>query len=174
MSKICLFLINYRFPFINLLSSIRTIISGFDRSSAKLKWDFILVNTHNQVELWKISHFRIITYSIMLVFDRFQTSARLLTTNDMRGRVCAQCAVVLYQIVKYFACIFESYVTITRDFSSFLRRKYWKMLNQVSVEAVYSATYVENYLDCVENLPNDLQRLISRMRELDVIYIGRN
>lgn len=46
------------------------------------------------------------------------------------------------------------------------------MLNQVSVEAVYSATYVENYLDCVENLPDDLQRLISRMRELDVYYIG--
>lgn len=48
------------------------------------------------------------------------------------------------------------------------------MLNQVSVEAVYSATYVENYLDCVENLPNDLQRLISRMRELDVSYLGTN
>lgn len=47
------------------------------------------------------------------------------------------------------------------------------MLNQVSVEAVYSATYVENYLDCVENLPNDLQRLISRMRELDVYYLGK-
>lgn len=47
------------------------------------------------------------------------------------------------------------------------------MLNQVSVEAMYSATYVENYLDCVENLPDDLQRLISRMRELDVYYLGR-
>ncbi|KAJ8926435.1 hypothetical protein NQ314_021224 [Rhamnusium bicolor] len=45
------------------------------------------------------------------------------------------------------------------------------MLNQVSVEAVYSATYVENYLDCVENLPDELQRLISRMRELDVYYL---
>lgn len=49
-----------------------------------------------------------------------------------------------------------------------------KMLNQVSVEAVYSATYVENYLDCVENLPDELQRLISRMRELDVNYLGKN
>lgn len=47
------------------------------------------------------------------------------------------------------------------------------MLNQVSVEAVYSATYVENYLDCVENLPDELQRLISRMRELDVCYLGK-
>lgn len=46
------------------------------------------------------------------------------------------------------------------------------MLNQVSIEAVYSATYVENYLDCVENLPDELQRLISRMRELDVCYLG--
>ncbi|XP_060531142.1 inhibitor of growth protein 1 isoform X2 [Cylas formicarius] len=47
------------------------------------------------------------------------------------------------------------------------------MLNQVSVEAVYSATYVENYLDCVENFPDELQRLISRMRELDVYYLAR-
>lgn len=46
------------------------------------------------------------------------------------------------------------------------------MLNQVNVEAVYSATYVENYLDCVENFPDELQRLISRMRELDVYYLG--
>ncbi|XP_050298151.1 inhibitor of growth protein 1 [Anthonomus grandis grandis] len=46
------------------------------------------------------------------------------------------------------------------------------MLNQVNVEALYSATYVENYLDCVENFPNELQRLISRMRELDVYYLA--
>ncbi|XP_030759962.1 inhibitor of growth protein 1 [Sitophilus oryzae] len=47
------------------------------------------------------------------------------------------------------------------------------MLNQVNIEAVYSATYVENYLDCVENFPDELQRLISRMRELDVYYLAR-
>lgn len=42
------------------------------------------------------------------------------------------------------------------------------MLNQVAVEALYSATYVENYLDSVENLPGDVQRHMSRIRELDV------
>lgn len=47
------------------------------------------------------------------------------------------------------------------------------MLPQVSTEALYSATFVENYLDCVENLPDDLQRLLSRMRELDVTYRGK-
>lgn len=46
------------------------------------------------------------------------------------------------------------------------------MLNQAAVEALYSATYIENYLDCVENLPDDLQRHISRVRELDVTYQG--
>ena len=46
------------------------------------------------------------------------------------------------------------------------------MLNQVAVEAIYSATYLENYLDSVENLPNDLQRNISRMRQLDVDFQG--
>jgi len=41
------------------------------------------------------------------------------------------------------------------------------MLNQAVVEALYSATYIENYVDCLENLPNDLQRHVSRLRELD-------
>ena len=31
------------------------------------------------------------------------------------------------------------------------------MLNQVAVEALYSATYVENYMDYVENLPDAVQ-----------------
>ncbi|XP_047507958.1 inhibitor of growth protein 1 [Pieris napi] len=44
------------------------------------------------------------------------------------------------------------------------------MLNQTSTEALLSAAYVENYLDIVDNLPNDLQRHLSRMRELDVTY----
>ncbi|XP_051153518.1 inhibitor of growth protein 1 [Leptopilina boulardi] len=41
------------------------------------------------------------------------------------------------------------------------------MLNQAVVDALYSATYIENYLDWVENLPDDLQRHVSRSRELD-------
>lgn len=48
------------------------------------------------------------------------------------------------------------------------------MLSQTSTEALLSATYVENYLDCVENLPNDLQRHLSRLRELDVTYRGNS
>lgn len=47
------------------------------------------------------------------------------------------------------------------------------MLNQTSTEALLSAAYVENYLDIVDNLPNDLQRHLSRMRELDVTYRGK-
>ena len=43
------------------------------------------------------------------------------------------------------------------------------MQNQAAVEALYSATLVEDYLDVVENLPNDLQRLLSSLRELDLI-----
>ena len=46
---------------------------------------------------------------------------------------------------------------------------YEKMQNQAAVEALYSATFVEDYLDCVENLPNDLQRHLSRLREFDLI-----
>lgn len=44
------------------------------------------------------------------------------------------------------------------------------MINQVTVEALHSATYVENYLDSVENLPDDVQRHLSRIREIDVLY----
>ncbi|KAL3267491.1 hypothetical protein HHI36_011614 [Cryptolaemus montrouzieri] len=47
------------------------------------------------------------------------------------------------------------------------------MMNQLSSEAINAATYVENYLDCVENFPDELQRLISRMRELDVCYLAK-
>lgn len=46
------------------------------------------------------------------------------------------------------------------------------MLNQVAVEALYSATYVENYLDSVENLPDDAQKHLSRIREIDCSFIG--
>lgn len=38
---------------------------------------------------------------------------------------------------------------------------------------MYSATYVENYLDSVENLPNEVQRFLSRIREIDMKYQGR-
>lgn len=48
------------------------------------------------------------------------------------------------------------------------------MLNQAAVEALYSATYIENYLDYVENLPDELQRYVSRMRELDLTYNGES
>lgn len=47
------------------------------------------------------------------------------------------------------------------------------MLNPTQKEALLSANYVDNYLDCVENLPNDLQRHFSRLRELDVAYRGK-
>jgi len=40
--------------------------------------------------------------------------------------------------------------------------------NQAAVEALYSATFVEDYLDYVENVPDDLQRHHSRLRELDM------
>jgi len=41
------------------------------------------------------------------------------------------------------------------------------MLNQAAVEALCSAAYMENYLECMENLPDDLQRSVSLLRELD-------
>lgn len=47
------------------------------------------------------------------------------------------------------------------------------MLNQMASTStadskMYSATYVENYLDSVENLPNDIQRYLTRIREIDL------
>uniref|UniRef100_T1GEM5 Inhibitor of growth protein n=1 Tax=Megaselia scalaris TaxID=36166 RepID=T1GEM5_MEGSC len=44
------------------------------------------------------------------------------------------------------------------------------MLNQVAVEALYSATYVDNYLDSVENLPLEAQRFITRILDIDMQY----
>ncbi len=46
------------------------------------------------------------------------------------------------------------------------------LLNQAAVEALCSATYLENYLDCMDNLPDDLQRCVSSLRELDCLSSG--
>ncbi|XP_075145429.1 uncharacterized protein LOC142220279 [Haematobia irritans] len=37
-------------------------------------------------------------------------------------------------------------------------------------EMLYSATYVDNYIDSVENLPDDIQRHLSRIHDIDVQY----
>ncbi|XP_005095357.1 inhibitor of growth protein 1 [Aplysia californica] len=42
------------------------------------------------------------------------------------------------------------------------------MVNNAAVEAICSATYLSNYLDTMETLPDDLQRNISEMRELHI------
>lgn len=44
------------------------------------------------------------------------------------------------------------------------------VLNQAAVEAMLSASYVEHYLECIENLPDDVQRNITQLRELDLQY----
>lgn len=43
-------------------------------------------------------------------------------------------------------------------------------MNQAVLEAMYSVPYVETYLDVVENLPDEIQRLLTKIRELDVCY----
>lgn len=51
------------------------------------------------------------------------------------------------------------------------------MLNPMATTSaepkMYSATYVENYLDSVENLPNDVQRFLTRIREIDLQCKGK-
>ncbi|XP_033631323.1 inhibitor of growth protein 1-like [Asterias rubens] len=44
------------------------------------------------------------------------------------------------------------------------------MTNQTSMDTAKSTAYVEDYLDCIESLPNDLQRNVSQMREVDSLY----
>ena len=48
------------------------------------------------------------------------------------------------------------------------------VLNHAAVEALCSATYLENYLDCMENLPDDLQRVVTQLRELDSSTNGKS
>ena len=45
--------------------------------------------------------------------------------------------------------------------------------NQAAVEALCSGTYLENYLDTIESLPDDLQRNVTLLRELDIQSRGR-
>ena len=42
------------------------------------------------------------------------------------------------------------------------------MQNAAAVEALYSATLVEDYLDVVTNTPDEIQRHLSALRELDM------
>ncbi|XP_030376079.1 inhibitor of growth protein 1 [Scaptodrosophila lebanonensis] len=46
------------------------------------------------------------------------------------------------------------------------------MINPIATEAINSANYVDNYIDSVENLPDDVQRQLSRIRDIDVQYRG--
>jgi len=46
------------------------------------------------------------------------------------------------------------------------------MLNQGAIDALCSAAYLESYLDCVDDLPNDLQRTVTQLRELDCVTNG--
>lgn len=49
------------------------------------------------------------------------------------------------------------------------KSKAFTMQNAAAVEALYSASYAENFLECMENLPNDLQKNISKLREYDFL-----
>lgn len=48
------------------------------------------------------------------------------------------------------------------------------MLSLGNTDTSNCVVYLENYLDSVENLPDDLQRHLTRMRELDVSYQSKN
>jgi len=37
-------------------------------------------------------------------------------------------------------------------------------------EAIYSAEYVDNYIESVEDLPDDVQKQISLIKDIDVQY----
>ncbi|XP_065052024.1 inhibitor of growth protein 1-like [Rhopilema esculentum] len=42
------------------------------------------------------------------------------------------------------------------------------------VEAVPpSAVFIEHFIDCIDSLPNDVQRNVSQLRELDLLYRGK-
>lgn len=47
------------------------------------------------------------------------------------------------------------------------------MLNQSNIDAICAANYLENYLECVECLPGELQSHISKIRSLDAQYCGK-
>lgn len=47
------------------------------------------------------------------------------------------------------------------------------ILNPAAIDALCSAAYLEHYLDCVDDLPVDLQRHVSMLRELDCLANGK-
>ena len=47
-----------------------------------------------------------------------------------------------------------------------------KMLHNPALEASCVTTYVEDYLDALDNLPNLIQPFVSKIKELDLGYVG--
>lgn len=45
--------------------------------------------------------------------------------------------------------------------------------NHAAVEALCAGTYLESYLDTMESLPDDLQRNVTMLRELDIQAKGK-
>ncbi|XP_054719670.1 inhibitor of growth protein 1-like [Uloborus diversus] len=45
-----------------------------------------------------------------------------------------------------------------------------KLLNHAALEAINSAVYMEDYMDFVENIPDDIQRNITQLRQIDLEY----
>lgn len=41
-------------------------------------------------------------------------------------------------------------------------------VNQSALEAMYAGTALDTYLDCVDHLPNEIQRFVSQLHELDL------
>ena len=74
---------------------------------------------------------------------------------------------VKYSILDFVVWLFLKAVVLTETCIEMV-----SMLNQAAIDALCSAAYLESYLDCVDDLPNDLQRTVTMLRELDCVTNG--
>ena len=70
-------------------------------------------------------------------------------------------------------CVYTTYINVWAYFRG-RKRIIMSILNQAAVEALCSATYLENYLETMDNLPDDLQRIVTQLRELDIQCRGKH
>lgn len=46
-------------------------------------------------------------------------------------------------------------------------------MTNTALEAMYAGSALETYLECVEHLPNDVQRYVTELRDLDMKSNGK-
>lgn len=164
------------------MAVIETLKSGVN-VPLKLYCECTKLAFNNLLHWWKSENTNNIAFLITYTrsINLIALNENKIKVSEEKGKYLLRCVNIYLRILKVWyhykvskrivhrtISISEYFDTITRWIQNY------RMLNPIaSSEAIYSATYVDNYIDSVENLPDDVQRHLSRIRDIDVQYRGK-